>query len=43
MPAILLELGFISNPKEEALLKKADVQQQFADEVAAGIESYFRG
>ena len=43
MPAILLELGFISNPKEEALLKQADVQQQFADEVAAGIESYFRG
>lgn len=43
MPAILLELGFISNPKEEALLKKDDVQQQFADEVAAGIESYFRG
>ena len=42
MPAILLELGFISNPKEEALLKQADVQQ-FADEVAAGIESYFRG
>lgn len=43
MPAILLELGFISNPKEEALLKKDNVQQQFADEVAAGIESYFRG
>lgn len=43
MPAVLVELGFISNPKEEALLKTDKVQQQFADEIANGIENYFRG
>lgn len=43
MPAVLVELGFISNPSEEALLKKDSVQQQFADEIASGVENYFRG
>ncbi|MCI6407583.1 N-acetylmuramoyl-L-alanine amidase family protein, partial [Veillonella caviae] len=43
MPAVLVELGFISNPKEEALLKSDAVQQEFADEIADGIENYFRG
>ncbi len=43
MPAVLVELGFISNPKEEALLKKDSVQQDFADEIASGVENYFRG
>ncbi|WP_443098517.1 N-acetylmuramoyl-L-alanine amidase family protein [Veillonella intestinalis] len=43
MPAALVELGFISNPKEEALLKSDKVQQEFADEIADGIENYFRG
>lgn len=43
MPAVLVELGFISNPKEEALLKKDSVQQDFADEIATGVENYFRG
>lgn len=43
MPAVLVELGFISNPREEALLKTDKVQQAFADEIADGIENYFRG
>ena len=43
MPAVLVELGFISNPSEEALLKTEATQQNFADEIAAGLETYFRG
>lgn len=43
MPAVLVELGFISNPSEEALLKTEKTQENFADEIAAGIENYFRG
>lgn len=43
MPAVLVELGFISNPTEEALLKTEETQQNFAKEIAAGLETYFRG
>ena len=43
MPAVLVELGFISNPTEENLLKTDATQQDFANEIAAGLETYFRG
>ena len=43
MPSILVELGFISNPTEEAHLKEASTRQQFANEIANGLEAYFGG
>jgi N-acetylmuramoyl-L-alanine amidase len=40
MPAILIETGFISNQEDEALLVSSAFQQQMADAIYAGIESY---
>lgn len=39
MPAALVELAFISNPKEEALLR--DQQDRWAKAVARGISDYY--
>jgi N-acetylmuramoyl-L-alanine amidase len=41
MPAILVELAFISNSQEEAWLKEPTVRQQFAQAIADGIEDVF--
>ena len=43
MPSILVELGFISNPKEEGHLKEMSTRQEFANELAKGLELYFGG
>ena len=43
MPSILLETGFISNPREEELLKKADFREKLAAEIASGMEKMIRG
>lgn len=43
MPAVLLELGFISNPREEAALKNPQTEQDFANRIAQGIANYFGG
>ena len=43
MPSILVELGFISNPKEEGRLKESETQKDFARELAKGLELYFGG
>lgn len=43
MPATLLELGFLSNPKETALLTQTSVQKEFAQRITQGIEKYFQG
>ncbi len=43
MPAILVELGFISNPNEERALQSPQTQEDFANRIAAGIASYFGG
>lgn len=40
VPASLVELAFISNPSEEALLSRADVQQAEGEAVARGIVRY---
>ncbi len=40
MPAVLVEVGFISNPKEEALLKKSDHRQKMAEALYKGIMTY---
>lgn len=41
MPAVLVELAFISNPLEEALLGKVDYQARAAKAIALGIANYF--
>ena len=40
MPAVLVEVGFISNPREEALLKRADHRQKVAEALYKGITNY---
>jgi len=37
MPAILLETGFISNPDNEAMLRKPDFRQEIANAITKGI------
>lgn len=43
MPAVLVELAFISNKEEEALLATTAFRQQAADGLAAGIRDYAAG
>jgi len=41
IPSVLVEAAFISNPKEEAKLNSEEYQNQLADALMRGIESYF--
>jgi N-acetylmuramoyl-L-alanine amidase len=40
MPSILAEIGFLSNTREENLLKKDDYRQRMAEALYAGVEQY---
>ncbi len=40
MPSILTEIGFLSNPREEALLKKPEHRQRIAEALFAGVKRY---
>ena len=40
MPAILVEVGFLSNPSEAERLTQPESQQQLAEAVAAGVEDF---
>ena len=40
MPSILTEIGFVTNSKEEALLKRSDYRQKLAETIYKGIEKY---
>jgi N-acetylmuramoyl-L-alanine amidase len=40
MPSVLAEIGFLSNPREEALLKKADYRAKLAEAIFRGISRY---
>jgi N-acetylmuramoyl-L-alanine amidase len=40
MPSVLAEIGFLSNPREEALLKKSDYRQKLAESLYRGIAKY---
>lgn len=42
MPAILTELAFISNPKEEELLNLPQFQQQMAQGIVQGLDDFFK-
>lgn len=43
MPAALVEIAFISNPEEEAELRKDEVRTLAARAIADGIQEYVRG
>ncbi|ANS74797.1 hypothetical protein AWM70_09495 [Paenibacillus yonginensis] len=40
MPAVLLECGFLSNPKDEAAMFSDEFQQQLAEGIAAGLKEF---
>ena len=40
MPAVLVELGFISNPDEEKLLGSAEYQERLAEALYRGVRRY---
>jgi N-acetylmuramoyl-L-alanine amidase len=40
MPSILAEIGFVSNPHDETLLKKPEQRQRIAEALYKGIEQY---
>ena len=40
MPSILAEIGFLSNSREENLLKKHDYRQRMAEALCNGVEQY---
>jgi len=40
--AVLVEVGFVSNPKEVQMLIKKSYQQTFAEGLADGVDQYFR-
>ena len=42
MPAILVEVGFLSNPSESTRLGSAEHQQALARAIATGIDAYLR-
>jgi N-acetylmuramoyl-L-alanine amidase len=42
MPAILVEVGFLSNPDEARQLESADHQRQLAEAMALGIDDFVR-
>src|SRR5262245_24320868 len=43
MPAILIEIGFVSNPKEERRLKETRYRDEIARAILAGLSEYKRG
>ena len=43
MPAVLIEVGFISNPGEEKKLKQAKVQNRMAEAISKGLVTFEGG
>jgi len=39
-PSVLVEIGFLSNPREEALLRKSDYRQKLAEALYRGLSRY---
>ncbi|MBI4706363.1 MAG: N-acetylmuramoyl-L-alanine amidase [Candidatus Omnitrophica bacterium] len=42
MPAVLMEVGFVSNPNEERLLKTSSYRTKIAESIAEGLANYAR-
>jgi N-acetylmuramoyl-L-alanine amidase len=41
MPAVLVEIGFVSNPAEERLLNEGETQRQVATQLARAVHDFF--
>lgn len=41
MPSVIVEVGFLSNPRERKLLQDLNYQDRIAASIASGIEGYF--
>jgi N-acetylmuramoyl-L-alanine amidase len=42
MPAVLVECAFLSNPEEEALLRKREFQEQIAYAIFSGLKDFIK-
>ena len=42
MPSVLAEVAFISNPRDERLLKKASNRQRLVNALFTGLEGYMK-
>jgi N-acetylmuramoyl-L-alanine amidase len=40
MPSVLAEIGFVSNPKDEALLRRGETRQKIAEGLYKGLSQY---
>ena len=40
MPSVLAEIGFISNPRDEAMMKRAEYRQKIAEALYKGVAGY---
>lgn len=40
MPSVLAEIGFVSNPKDEVMLKRSDYRQKIAEALYKGLSGY---
>jgi N-acetylmuramoyl-L-alanine amidase len=40
MPSILAEVGFVSNPRDEKLMKRGEQRQKIADALFKGVTQY---
>ena len=43
MPAVLVEIGFLSNPSEERMLRKKDFREKIALGIVKGLKRYYQG
>jgi N-acetylmuramoyl-L-alanine amidase len=43
MPAVLVEIGFLSNSREEKMLKNSYYRQKIAESIIEGIKYYAQG
>src|SRR5205823_6466783 len=42
IPSVLIEIGFLSHPREEKLLNSKSYRDKVVGGIAAGIDAYFR-
>ena len=41
MPAVLIEVGFLTNPKEREIVRNQEYLKELAKSISEGIDKYF--